>query len=67
MPSSARSQDTPRACGSISVAEYPALAHPCPRIVSDDASVLHRKAHRYAEARIMPMPGWVAWVAAVAR
>jgi hypothetical protein len=35
--------------------------------VSDDASVLHRKAHRYAEARIMPMPGWVAWVAAVAR
>jgi hypothetical protein len=27
----------------------------------------HRHSARYAEARIMPMPGWVAWVAAVAR
>src|SRR5262249_47089909 len=47
MPSSARSHDTPRACGSISVAEYPALAHPWPRMVSEDASVEQRNAHRY--------------------
>lgn len=31
MPSSARSQDTPRACGSISVAEYPAFGPAVPQ------------------------------------
>src|SRR6266545_254316 len=47
MPPSAISQPTPRQVGSMSVAEYPWLAQPCPRITSELASVVQRNAHRY--------------------